>query len=251
MTVFISKETINRLLKDVKDIIKTPLNSEGIYYHHDDSDMLKGYAMIVGPSDTPYFGGFYFFELDYPANYPHSPPKVTYHTNALNIRFNPNLYKCGKVCISLLNTWQGEQWSSCQTIRSILLILCTLLCNDPLMNEPGVIKPTYTPQINAYNQIIEYANMEIAICYIVQKHPIIFKSFFDFFYEYVKEHFNKNYDALLSFAEKKLLENKNIPITIKCNFYNSVKKIDYNELIQELKKTNSRIIVDEKINGDS
>ena len=63
MTTFISKETINRLLKDVKQIIKNPLTENGIYYIHDDTDMLKGYAMIVGPSDTPYFGGFYFFEF--------------------------------------------------------------------------------------------------------------------------------------------------------------------------------------------
>ena len=30
------------------------------------------------------------------------------------VRFNPNLYKDGKVCLSLLGTWpgaQGEQWS--------------------------------------------------------------------------------------------------------------------------------------------
>lgn len=242
MSIFISKETINRLLKDVKDLMKNTLNSEGIYYHHDDTDMLKGYAMIVGPSETPYFGGFYFFELDYPANYPHTPPKVTYHTNDFKVRFNPNLYKCGKVCISLLNTWKGEQWSSCQSIRSILLTLCSLLCNDALMNEPDVGKIVYGQQINVYNKIIEYANIEIAICHIIQKHPIIFKSFFNFFYEHAKEHFSKNYDALILFAENKLIENKNISQTLQCTFYNFVKKIDYNNLIQELKNTKNVLL---------
>ena len=121
MTTFISKETINRLLKDVRSIIKSPLTEQGIYYVHDDSDMLKGYAMIVGPSDTPYFGGFYFFEFSYPTDYPHSPPKLKYCTNGNGIRFNPNLYVCGKVCVSLLNTWKGDQWTSCQTISTVLL----------------------------------------------------------------------------------------------------------------------------------
>ena len=46
----------------------------------------------------------------YPTEYPFKPPKVTYKTNDGFTRFNPNLYKNGKVCISLLNTWQGEQW---------------------------------------------------------------------------------------------------------------------------------------------
>jgi len=30
------------------------------------------------------------------------------------VRFNPNLYNCGKVCLSLLGTWsggQGESWN--------------------------------------------------------------------------------------------------------------------------------------------
>jgi len=65
MTSIISKDTINRLIKDVKDIIKNPLIENGIYYIYYDVDMMKGYALIIGPSDTPYFGGYYFFELQY------------------------------------------------------------------------------------------------------------------------------------------------------------------------------------------
>jgi ubiquitin-protein ligase len=63
-TKVIKKETIQRLLKDVKQIMKHPLTDNGIYYSHDESDMMKGYALIVGPEDTPYFGGFYFFKFD-------------------------------------------------------------------------------------------------------------------------------------------------------------------------------------------
>ena len=74
MTQFISKETISRLLRDVKQIMTNPLTENGIYYVHDDTEMLQGYAMIVGPEDTPYFGGYYFFEINYPIDYPHSPP---------------------------------------------------------------------------------------------------------------------------------------------------------------------------------
>ena len=59
-TVTLSKETIRRLLNDVKIIINTPLTDHGIYYSHDEDDIMKGYALIIGPSDTPYFGGFYF-----------------------------------------------------------------------------------------------------------------------------------------------------------------------------------------------
>ena len=168
----ISKETIQRLLKDVKNIIKNPLTDNGIYYRHDEEDLLKGYALIIGPEDTPYFGGYYFFEFKFPYDYPHSPPKVTFCTNGENIRFNPNLYVCGKVCVSLLNTWRGDQWTSCQTISTVLLTLCSLLCNNPLLNEPGV--SINHKDVTNYNEIIEFSNLNIAVCDIVNKKSSVF-----------------------------------------------------------------------------
>ena len=42
MSVFISKNTMSRLIKDVRQILKNPLTENGIYYIHDDTDMMKG-----------------------------------------------------------------------------------------------------------------------------------------------------------------------------------------------------------------
>jgi ubiquitin-conjugating enzyme E2 Z len=235
MSTFLSKETITRLLKDVKQIIKNPLTDNGIYYIHDDVDMLKGYALIVGQPDTPYFGGNYFFEFTYPSDYPHSPPKVKYWTNGNNIRFNPNLYVCGKVCVSLLNTWRGDQWTSCQTISTVLLTLCTLLCSDPLLNEPGVDKRH--ADLNSYDEIIQYANIDIAVCDIIEKKPGVFVPFFEDFYHFIKENFIKNYDKLLEFAEKKNVEFNKEAKNYKTGFYNMNVNVDYNKLIEKLKKT--------------
>lgn len=232
MTTFISKETINRLLKDVRYIIKNPLTDQGIHYIHDDTDMLKGYAMIIGPSDTPYFGGFYFFELIYPNDYPHSPPKVKYCTNGNDIRFNPNLYKCGKVCISLLNTWRGDQWTSCQTISTVLLTLCTLLCKDPLLNEPGVNKEHR--DMDSYTKIIEYSNLDVAVCDIITKKKGVYLPFFDNFYSLVKENFKKNYDKFLEFAEKKSVEPTVQNLNFRTGFYSMNVTVNYNEIILKL-----------------
>lgn len=236
----ITKETINRLLKDVRHIIKNPLTDQGIYYIHDDSDMLKGYAMIIGPSDTPYFGGFYFFEFNYPRDYPHSPPKVKYCTNGNNVRFNPNLYTCGKVCVSLLNTWRGDQWTSCQSISTVLLTLCTLLCKDPLLNEPGVSKDHR--DMKGYNKIIEYSNINIAFCSIASKKTGIYLHFFDNFYPYIKENFNKNFDKILEFVENKVKEQscskKDINTEIvTTSLYHMNLEINYIYLLDKLKQT--------------
>ena len=231
---FITKETISRLLKDVRQIIKNPLTDNGIYYVHDDADMLKGYAMIVGPEDTPYFGGFYFFIFDYPNDYPFRPPTVTYCTNSENIRFNPNLYVSGKVCVSILNTWHGDQWSSCQTISTILLTLCTLLCKSPLLNEPGILESDHA--VPKYNKIIEYSNINIAVCDIVNKKASVYKPFFDLFYPFVIENFKKNRDKLVAFVDSKIgtTDEKGI---IMLSLYNMNVNIDYKNLREKLEIT--------------
>ena len=170
----------------------------------DEEDMLKGYALIIGPEDTPYFSGFYFFEFQFPNDYPHSPPIVLYRTNYDNIRFNPNLYTNGKVCISLLNTWKGEQWTSCQSLSTILLNLCTLLCTNSLLNEPGVT--TNHTDFKNYNDVIEYKNIDIAIIKMMKKQEGVLLPQFDAFYHIMKEHFLKNKDKILSFLKQKCIE---------------------------------------------
>jgi ubiquitin-protein ligase len=230
MSVFISKETVTRLLNDIKQIIKSPLTENGIYYIHDSDDILKGYALIIGPSDTPYFAGNYLFEFKFPHDYPYSPPKVRYCTNGNNIRFNPNLYKCGKVCVSLLNTWSGEQWTSCQTISTVLLTLCTLLCKDPLLNEPGVTK-NHNAMEN-YNKIIEFSNIDIAVCDIINKKTGVHMAFFDLFDDAIKENFTKNYDTLIKFIDDKIA---NItPQVVTGGYYNMSVVVDYVELKKKL-----------------
>lgn len=69
-------------------------------------------ALITGPPDTPYMNGCFEFDIFCPGHYPSNPIMVNFQTTGRNtVRFNPNLYNCGKVCLSLLNTWAGERWN--------------------------------------------------------------------------------------------------------------------------------------------
>jgi len=76
-------------------------------------DVMK--VLITGPSDTPYANGCFEFDVYFPQNYPESPMYVNFETTGHHsIRFNPNLYNDGKVCLSILNTWHGrpeEKWN--------------------------------------------------------------------------------------------------------------------------------------------
>ena len=155
-TPHIQSTNAKRLIKDIKDILKNPLHNEGVFYQHDTDEMLKGYAMIIGPTHGVYANGIYFFKFNFPTDYPFSPPSVEYCTNDGTTRFNPNLYRQGKVCLSILNTWEGDSWTSCQTIRSVLLQLLLLFHDKPLLNEPGVT--INHKDFKNYHDIIEYKN---------------------------------------------------------------------------------------------
>ena len=232
-SIVLKKDTITRLIKDVKEIITNPLTSHGIYYHHNEADILKGEVLIIGPKDTPYENGYYLFEISYPVNFPFLPPVVKYYTNDGITRFNPNLYKCGKVCLSILNTWRGDQWSSCQTISSVLLALCTIFNNAPLLNEPGISAEHL--DFKNYNMVIEYKNFEIGMMHMFRL--IVLNadadSKFSAFKDIIKTHFLDNYkinkdrlDTLLLLYKDK--NNKSSVIHI--GIYSMFIPIDYENL---------------------
>ena len=56
--------SFKRLMKDVRSIMKQPLHEHGIYYSHNEDNILKGYALIIGPEDTPYAYGYYLFQME-------------------------------------------------------------------------------------------------------------------------------------------------------------------------------------------
>jgi len=194
---------VKRLVKDVKDILKNPLTDNGIIYSHDQDNMLKGYAIIFGPKGTIYENGVYLFEFNFPDTYPFKPPKLTYLTNNGKTRFNPNLYRNGKVCVSVLNTWRGPGWTSCMTIRTVLVTLVTLFHNKPLLNEPGITEKHHA--FNSYNKIIEYRNYDTAIRNVMLK-KIDYKNF-KHLWPIIKKHFETNKKNIIDKIDILIKEN--------------------------------------------
>jgi ubiquitin-conjugating enzyme E2 Z len=185
----VSKECAKRLVKDIKQLQKEPL--EGIFYIHDEKDMLKGNALIIGPPDTPYEGGYYLFKFIFPSDYPFSPPKITYHTNDGVTRMHPNLYKNGKVCLSLLNTWNGDAWTSCQTISSVLLVMRSIMTQGPLKHEPGI--DIFHRDFRKYTEIIRYKNIQVAMIDVIQKE--VYEKQFGDLIEIARNDFMEHFDT--------------------------------------------------------
>ncbi|KAK7845068.1 putative ubiquitin-conjugating enzyme e2 25 [Quercus suber] len=140
-------------------------------------------AVIIGPAGTPYHDGLFVFDCLFPTSYPNSPPMVYYYSGGL--RLNPNLYDCGKVCLSLLGTWTGKQSENWipekSTMLQVLVSIQALILNDkPFFNEPGY-ESTYTGaegerRSNDYNENVFILSLK-TMMYTLRRPPKHFEDF--------------------------------------------------------------------------
>lgn len=178
---------IKRLHKDIKELHNNPIDQ--LYYHIDENDITNIMFMIIGPPNTPYEYGYFIFKAKISKKYPFKPPEVKFLSTDGYIRFHPFLYETGKICLSLLNTWAGPQWTSIQTLRSILLSIQSIFTDKAFLDEPG--HENDSPyMVNTYNKIIEYYKYKFAIHYQLNN------KIFPIFYDIQKDLFLKNYDFI-------------------------------------------------------
>lgn len=218
--------SIKRIVKDVTQLMREPLEDQGIYYKHDEDNIYMGYALIIGPKDTLYQHGFYLFKFMFSEDYPIKPPIVTFQTNNHNIRFHPNLYRNGKCCLSILNTWTGEQWSSCQSISTILLSLLLLFNNEPLLSEPGITKKH--EDFETYNKVIQYYNYFTAF-YEIGANKITINTR-EIFKDIINKYYHDTRQIVLEHARVLNINTQNMYIKI----YSIHTTIDYDKLLQKL-----------------
>jgi ubiquitin-protein ligase len=230
-------------LRIVNDIIEFNKNRpDDIYINVNKSNIYKMHAMIVGPSKTPYYGGYFFFEITFPQNYPSNSPTVKFLTTDGNVRFNPNLYACGKVCLSILGTWPGPKWEPVMSLSSVLLSIQSLMGEIPLRNEPGFENIQVTDiKAQQYTQYVIYSTYKIGIIDVINGN--LNSILLNLFNKEIILNLNKNYknlrDDIMSYAEIY----GDIPIVN--IFYNlKVKNLDFKNLALEFEKISQTIKID-------
>ena len=63
-------KTIKRITNiDIKRISESNLHEHGIFIEFDENDITKAKALIIGPKDTLYEGGYLLFTVEFPVNY--------------------------------------------------------------------------------------------------------------------------------------------------------------------------------------
>lgn len=229
----LSKKALNRIKRDIFMLQLVPLINEKIFIIPDDEDLTLVRCMIIGPDDTPYENGMYFYEVRFPENFPYSPPKVKFLTNDGITRMHPNFYSCGKVCVSIIGTWNGPGWTSCQTLSSVLLTFMSLLIKNPLWQEPGFANEN-TQRNRDYNKLITYENIRIGILKMMSKIPDGFEVFKDI----MIEHLRQNKDKIID----KCKTNLSIKGTINSpQIYGFSKNINYTKLLEDLDQMYSNL----------
>ena len=157
-----------RLKKDIKELLtnEEEMAKTGIHTFVDENDITNIYALIIGTEGTPYEGGFYFFLITIPDDYPIKPPKITFLSTASGVRIHPNLYTEGKVCLSIVNTWDGDGWSASYSVRTMLMVIqCYVFVKYPLHNEPGYEKETESVggTVDLYSRYVTYQNIRVCV----------------------------------------------------------------------------------------
>nr|QDY51857.1 ubiquitin-conjugating enzyme [Mimiviridae sp. ChoanoV1] len=222
-----SSLAIKRISADIKNIRRNNLDEQNIYVSVNEENMFKIKAMIIGPKDTPYENGFYFFDFEIPKDYPISPPKAKFVNLNGIVRFHPNLYKCGKICLSILNTWHGPGWTSVQTLSSVLLSIQSLMNEHPIQNEPGW-ETEIGIKSKEFNNVINYHNINTSVLSVLKKIPYGYEEFKDI----VLSYFVKNIEMYNKLIQKQL---KMTGQKIKSSIYSmSVENCNYNEIKEEI-----------------
>jgi len=230
-----SKDAMKRIVnKDMRQIKKMNLSELGIHVNFNEENIMKATAIIIGPEDTPYENGILYFIIEFPNNYPFSPPKVGYLSHS-RYRVHPNLYVgrsndnfVGKVCLSSINTWSGPKWTTVMHIGSILLSIQSLLCNNPLHNEPG-FENEKGKRNDLYNTIVEYDTYN----HLISKNGFEIHPLFQSFTPIINEHLQKNKDKIMNQLERL---SKKYPkrIKVSINIYSIMMIIDYRNLENEI-----------------
>ena len=175
-----------KLMRQIGQFLESD-SHPGCFFSPNEEDVSQNNkVLIVGPrypkqSDAdihnakyPYEECLFFFNMSFPPKYPDIPPSMQFVNSGFygdNFRYHPNLYEThsrpefnGKVCLSILGTWQGPGWTSDMNIESTLMTVQSLLGPNPIHNEPQYEGKKQTdPELLAYNHKATYRSIKFTV----------------------------------------------------------------------------------------
>lgn len=96
MEIELNPRVLNTLARQVHKLQQE--NVEGVKPIINEDNIADIQAEISGPLDTPYQGGIFRCRLEFPPDFPNSPPKGYFLTKI----FHPNISNGGEICVNTL-----------------------------------------------------------------------------------------------------------------------------------------------------
>lgn len=207
-----SSKAVMRIISEISSFKSgLPLNWDSSIWVRVSKKHMNAFSFFIsGPKDTPYENGIFEFHAYFPPNYPEEVPQALIHTTGGgSVRFNPNLYACGKVCLSVLNTWNGEESEKWQpktsTFLQVLISIQSLILGteEPYFNEPGYEKSMHTTEgkskSNLYNEPLLIGTIKYAIISMIKNPP-------DGMKDVIMKHFQLKKEEIMQTTEKWLIK---------------------------------------------
>ncbi|PWY99140.1 putative UBC5-E2 ubiquitin-conjugating enzyme [Testicularia cyperi] len=107
-----------RIGKELADLTTSPV--DGITVEPKEDNIYKWTAKLQGPANSPYAGGIFLIDMDFPIEYPFKSPKVRFATRV----YHPNIDEGGNLCVGIL---KSEAWKPSTKAVTILLSILQLL----------------------------------------------------------------------------------------------------------------------------
>ena len=157
--LLVSKKSfsLQRLQHDYNEIKNQPIPIPGVSAAPLDTDFYEWHGNVKAIGSSPYKGAVLHFKLEFPKDYPLSPPTVYLLNTGLS---HPNVLSGGRICLDMFEKEKGKYkgWKSGYTVLSILLQLQVFFfdVDENYINEEKkqIIK----------NEIEEMAQFKCSLC---------------------------------------------------------------------------------------
>lgn len=149
--------SVKRLQSELKQIYKDPNYFYSVAPSKD--NLHKWDILLIGPPDTVFEGAVIQAEIEFTQEYPNKAPMFKFITPM----FHPNIYKDGKVCISILHEGVdqfgyehiSERWNPSQSVNTILMSIISML-SSPNFESPANVEASvmWRDNFDEYKKII-------------------------------------------------------------------------------------------------
>jgi len=103
-----------RLQKEFKDLQSSGIiETESVKNLEIDSQSILQWSGNLNPTKAPYDKGSFKFNINFPAEYPFKPPKVTLKT----LIYHPNIDEKGQICLPIV---AAENWKPATKVEHVL-----------------------------------------------------------------------------------------------------------------------------------